>query len=192
MNFKSISIQSTALREILNIRSLTIASTFFLVLLTASSLSGRHLNLFLDEGIYVHGAERVLQGQTLYRDWFNFVGPGTDWLYALVFSIFGNTLKAAHGLLAFEVALSAASVFMIVSAVGSNWLNAIAASLSWIALLTVFPHRFYINHRWDSLCFASIAVAVMFPSDRQRLILHCLRAKQTYCSIGVVDKQSKR
>lgn len=129
---------------------------------TAFSLGGISVNLFLDEGIYLHGAERVMQGQSLYRNWLGFVGPGTDWLYAAVLSTFGNSLGAAHGFLALEVGLIAASVYLIVATAQTTWLYSLAASVSFTALLTVFPHRVYVNHRWDSLGFASLSVATLF------------------------------
>jgi hypothetical protein len=41
-----------------------------------------------DEGIILQGAERILRGQVLYRDFFSFFTPGSYYLLALLFKIF--------------------------------------------------------------------------------------------------------
>lgn len=62
----------------------------------------------LDEGIYLDGASRVVRGQAPYRDFFNFTGPGTFWMYGAVFKLFGTTLANARIVLSAEIALLSA------------------------------------------------------------------------------------
>ena len=51
----------------------------------------RYTTMEPDEGIVLQGAERILHGQVLYRDFFSFLTPGSFYLHALLFKIFGNS-----------------------------------------------------------------------------------------------------
>jgi hypothetical protein len=52
----------------------------------------RHTALDPDEGIILQGAQRILQGGVLYRDFFSFVTPGSYYFFTLLFKIFGSSL----------------------------------------------------------------------------------------------------
>src|SRR5260370_34153395 len=56
----------------------------------------RYTSLEPDEGIVLCGAERILRGEVPYRDFFSFYTPGSFYLVALVFRIFGDSLVAAR------------------------------------------------------------------------------------------------
>src|SRR6185312_9484979 len=43
-----------------------------------------------DEGIVLQGAERILRGEVPYRDFFSFYTPGSFYLVAGLFKIFGD------------------------------------------------------------------------------------------------------
>src|ERR1041385_7062738 len=67
-----------------------------LIRISIFGLSSLYLCLFrratwidLDEGIILQGAQRILDGQVLYRDFFSFFTPGSYYLLALVFRVFG-------------------------------------------------------------------------------------------------------
>src|SRR5256885_8222053 len=49
-----------------------------------------------DEGIYLEGAQRLLQGQKLYVDFFGYMSPGSYWAQALSFRLFGVTMTAGR------------------------------------------------------------------------------------------------
>src|SRR5713226_6162015 len=53
-----------------------------------------------DEGIILQGAQRILDGQVLYRDFFSFFTPGSYYLFALLFRVFGDSYLVAHTALA--------------------------------------------------------------------------------------------
>src|SRR5579872_4814675 len=55
----------------------------------------------LDEGIILQGAQRILDGQVLYRDFFSFFTPGSYYLLALVFRVFGSSFLIARTALVF-------------------------------------------------------------------------------------------
>src|SRR5258707_8614339 len=56
----------------------------------------RYTSLEPDEGIVLSGAERILRGEVPYRDFFSFYTPGSFYLVALVFRIFGDSLVVAR------------------------------------------------------------------------------------------------
>lgn len=49
-----------------------------------------------DEGIAIYGAKRILDGQVLYRDFFDIVTPFTDYIVAIAYWFFGTSLKVAR------------------------------------------------------------------------------------------------
>src|SRR5690349_6254261 len=53
-----------------------------------------------DEGIILQGAQRILDGQVLYRDFFSFFTPGSYYLLAICFRVFGDSIIVGHTLLA--------------------------------------------------------------------------------------------
>src|ERR1700722_9961432 len=61
-----------------------------------------------DEGIYLDAAERILHGQKPYVDFFGYMSPGSFWMQALAFRLFGVTLAAGRVLVIFYVALEGA------------------------------------------------------------------------------------
>ncbi len=58
----------------------------------------------LDQSFYLHNATRMLRGQMIYRDFFQFTTPGTELVYLLLFKFFGvhawipNATVAALGI----------------------------------------------------------------------------------------------
>ena len=140
-------------------------ASFLIAMLLSHAIAGPQLNLYLDEGIYLHGAQRILEGQNLYKDWFGFTGPGTDWIFAVVFGLFGNSLSIAHLVLDIEIGSIAAAIYWLVEPEAS-WLIALSASSSFVALLTVFPFRLFVNHRWDSLCLTLLSMVLIAKAPK--------------------------
>src|SRR5579864_1137484 len=52
----------------------------------------RYTSLNADEGIVLQGAQRILEGQVLYKDFFSFYTPGAYYWTALLFRLFGNSI----------------------------------------------------------------------------------------------------
>src|SRR6266498_5768003 len=63
----------------------------FLMCLGYLCLFLRYSAIELDEGIVLRGAERILNGYLPYRDFFTFDTPGSFYLVALLFRIFGDS-----------------------------------------------------------------------------------------------------
>lgn len=66
-----------------------------------------------DEGLLLYNSQRILQGQTAYRDFFSHYPPLTLWLAALWFKMFGATIWAARGLMVLIGTACAALVYCI-------------------------------------------------------------------------------
>src|SRR3989442_3578622 len=77
-------------------RDRQIALFIFLSSLGYLLLFRRYTTLDPDEGIVLQGAQRILQGQVLYRDFFSFFTPGSYYLLALLFKIFGDSFLVAR------------------------------------------------------------------------------------------------
>lgn len=63
-----------------------------------------------DEGTYLYEAKRLFDGDVMYRDVFDFITPGYQYLMALMFALFGATITTArvtqaviHGLIAVTI-----------------------------------------------------------------------------------------
>jgi len=75
-----------------------IALLIFSVSLAYLCLFRSYANLDCDEGIVLQGAQRILDGQVLYRDFFSFYTPGSYYLFALLFKLFGSSMLVAFTL----------------------------------------------------------------------------------------------
>src|SRR2546427_6479111 len=71
------------------------------------------LRLNIDEGMYLHGALRSYNGETVFRDFAAQTGPGTFWLCQTAFRLFGVSLLHARIPLIVGLAAMAAGVFYL-------------------------------------------------------------------------------
>jgi hypothetical protein len=110
-----------------------------------------------DGGIWVDEADRVLSGEVLYRDVFEFVGPGIVYLNAAALAMMGARIEAV-GVLA--VALGVALVAAMHSVAGvllpARW------RLGPPVVLAVLLYAAYGlgNHKWPSLLCGLLALRV--------------------------------
>jgi len=61
----------------------------------------RYTTMEPDEGIILQGAQRILRGEVLYRDFFSFFTPGSYYLLAFLFKLFGSSILVARTALVF-------------------------------------------------------------------------------------------
>jgi len=78
-----------------------IALVIFLLSFFYLCIFRRYSGIDPDEGIILQGAQRILDGQVLYRDFFSFFTPGSYYLVALLFRVFGDSYLVAHTALVF-------------------------------------------------------------------------------------------
>src|SRR5207248_11444037 len=99
---------------VLAIRSAMIAALAFAYLVAYPLVSGR-----ADESHLLYGARRVLEGQVIYRDFFETITPLAYYLFAGVYRIAGTTLLAARTTIAVIEAFGCVLLFRLVRRVAS-------------------------------------------------------------------------
>ena len=108
-----------------------------------------------DEGIILQGAQRVLDGQVLYRDFFSFFTPGSYYFVALLFRLFGDSYLVAHTALAFLGAVCSPITYLLARRVCSRQASLLVTGLM---AVTALPWRFIVIHNWDSTLWACLAL----------------------------------
>ncbi len=164
-----------------------IALVIFLLSFLYLCIFRRHSWVDPDEGIILQGAQRILDGQVLYQDFFSFFTPGSYYFFALIFRLFGDSYLVAHTALAFFGAAFSPITYLLARRVCSR-----QASLLVTALMTVtaVPGRFVVIHNWDSTLWACLALycAVrMLESDGVKWAF----AAATFTSLTALFEQSK-
>jgi len=108
-----------------------------------------------DEGIVLQGAQRILQGQVLYRDFFSFFTPGSYYWMALLFKIFGSSILVGRAVLIVYGGLFSVLTYLLARRVCSRWSALLAA---YFVTLTCLPYRFLVLHNWESTLGAYLAL----------------------------------
>jgi hypothetical protein len=108
-----------------------------------------------DEGIILQGAQRVLSGQVLYRDFFSFITPGSYYWMALLFKIFGNSILVARAVLIIYGGFFSSIFYFLARRVCSRWT---AIFTVYLFTLTCLPYEFRVLHNWDSTLWACLAL----------------------------------
>jgi 4-amino-4-deoxy-L-arabinose transferase-like glycosyltransferase len=147
----------------------------------------RHTFLDLDEGIILQGAQRILDGQVLYRDFFAFVTPGSYYMLALVFKIFGNSYGVAHTELAAIGAAFSPLTYLLARRVCSRQSSLLVTTLM---ALTAVPVVYAVLHNWDSTLWTCLTVycavrLIEFPSNRWAFVTG------SFTAFTVLFEQSK-
>lgn len=140
-----------------------------------------------DEGIILQGAQRILDGQVLYRDFFSFFTPGSYYLFALVFRIFGSSYVVAHTVLAVIGAGYSPITYLLARRVCGRQCSLLVTGLM---TATALPYRFIVIHNWDSTLWACLALycAVrLLESPRNKWAF----AAASFASLTTLTEQSK-
>jgi hypothetical protein len=120
---------------------------------------------FGDQGFFWEYALRILQGDHVYRDFFQFTPPGADLFYLALFKLFGPSYAAANlGLILLGLALFAAC-FSVAHRILSRDQALLAAAA---IIVLIFGERLDGTHHWFSLTLSLCAVRVIMP-DRTPL-----------------------
>jgi hypothetical protein len=109
-------------------------------------------------GIFFDQAARVLDGQVMYRDFFEFVGPGVVYLHALVILAAGPTIGALTAAMVLQGALLALLVHALAARVcGPGW------RLLPPAAFVVLVYAPYVlgDHKWPALLCALAGLVVL-------------------------------
>jgi hypothetical protein len=131
-----------------------------------------------DEGIYMEAALRVFHGQMPYKDFFTLSGPGSFFLLAASFRIFGVTLAAARVPAIFDLALlTSCGCWLTWKLAGRA--AAMTAALAFVSFETLWQ-GVLVNHRWDSSAWMTLAATLVFfaldHADRRKSAIACVAA----------------
>jgi len=108
-----------------------------------------------DEGIVLEGAQRILRGEVLYRDFFSYFTPGSYYFLALLFKIFGSSFLMARTALVLFGGVYSTVAYLLARRLCSR---ASAIFVAALVTLTTLPYRFEVLHNWDSTLWACLAV----------------------------------
>ena len=164
-----------------------IALGVFTISLFYLCLFRRYTSIDPDEGIILQGAQRIVHRQVLYRDFFSFFTPGSYYLLALLFKVFGSSMLVARTALAAYGAFFSVFTYLLARRVCSRW---VALAAAYLVTWTCLPWRFMILHNWDSTLWACATVycAVwLLQAPRWGWAL----ATGSFASLTVLFEQSK-
>src|SRR5438874_9735698 len=132
-----------------------VALTVFVTACTYLFVFRRYTAMEPDEGIVLQGAQRILGGEVLYRDFFSFFTPGSYYFLALIFKIFGSSIIVARTALVIFGAAFSAITYVLCRRVCSRGSALFVAA---IITLSTLPYRFLVLHNWDSTLWACLSV----------------------------------
>src|SRR5262245_33460292 len=117
-----------------------------------------------DESYILYEAKRLWNGDVPYRDFFDFIMPGTFYFYALAYAVAGPTIVTARVATALLNAVSCGLTFALARHVASPALAALAAA-AFVAGMV--PAWNYASHNWIAT-FLSLATAAVVLAQRWR------------------------
>ncbi len=166
---------------------LGLASAIFLLAVGYLWLFRRYTFIEPDEGIILQGAQRILRGEVLYRDFFSFFTPGSYYFVALIFKIFGSSIIVARTALVLIGATFSVITYLLARRVCSRESSLFVAGL---VTATTLPYRFLVLHNWDSTlwaCLALYSAVRLMESPGRRWAF----AVGTFVSLTFLFEQSK-
>jgi 4-amino-4-deoxy-L-arabinose transferase-like glycosyltransferase len=163
--------------------------TVLIFLLTCAYLIvfRRYTTMDPDEGIILQGAQRILRGEVLYRDFFSFFTPGSYYLLSFLFKVFGNSFLTARTALVVFGGVFSVVTYLLCRRVSRRSIALIVAAL---VSLTCLPYRFMVLHNWDSTLFACLAVYTCVRMIESNGVLWGFAAG-SFASLTFLFEQSK-
>lgn len=110
-----------------------------------------------DQSLYLHDGTRMLDGQVIYRDYDHFTFPGTDWLYMILFKLFGVRAWIAPAALVILGSCTAALTMLMTRGVIAGP-SAYLPGLLFVSL--PFASDLDATHHWFSAVFTTAAITV--------------------------------
>jgi hypothetical protein len=134
-----------------------------------------------DEGVILHGAQRIVDGDVIYRDFFEFITPGSFYFFAALFAVVGPSLRAARYTMAVVHLVSATLLYRLTRR-GAG--PAEATLVVFLFATVCVPVWRIASPHWLSTCLClSVASALLAErwSDRTRAIVAGLLAGVVFC-----------
>ena len=147
----------------------------------------RYSSLEPDEGIVLQGAQRILNGQVPYRDFFSFYTPGSFYLVAATLKLFGDSFLVARLNLAIAGAGCSVLTYLLAIRVCTGGYALFAATLT---TCSAVAYRFLVLHNWYSTLLAGLGLycAVRLLESRKPMWAF---ATGSFCSLTTMFEQSK-
>ena len=132
---------------------------FFVVFAGLCAWQASRLELgTIDEGIILDAAQRIVAGQRPYIDFFGYMSPGSYWIQAAVFRVFGISMWSARIPVLFDAALQCILVFWLArTLLKTRAAIGCAAIFLWLEIWDL--RMLTAQHRFDSATFALAAIA---------------------------------
>ena len=125
----------------------------------------RSLFWLSDEGVLLHGAERMLQGERLYGDFFEFLPPGGFVLTATWFLMAGFSFLSVRLLAILTIVLIAVIVYLVSMDISRNARLSSFFVIWWVVISQ--GHWTIVHYHWFATLFSMVALwAVMKSVDR--------------------------
>ena len=147
----------------------------------------RYSSLEPDEGIVLQGAQRILNGQIPYRDFFSFYTPGSFYLVAAALKLFGDSFLVARLSLAIAGAGCSVLTYLLATRVCSSGYALLAAALT---TCSAVAYRFLVLHNWYSTLLAGLGLYCAIRLLESRLPVWAF-ATGSFCSLTTMFEQSK-
>jgi hypothetical protein len=122
--------------------------------------SGRVLLGTNDEGIYLDAAQRMVEGQKPYVDFWGYMSPGSFWTHEWSFRLGGVTQRAGRLPVIVSFALECGVLFGLVSLLASPR-AAVLTTLLFFAFQTSRLTILTSQHRWESGALAALGVLLV-------------------------------
>ncbi len=135
------------------------AATFLFATVLIFFLTADLFHPSLDEGIYLEGGHRVLQGQAPYRDFFAYTGPLTYWLQAALEWLFGSDMRLLRLPVALACGITCLGTFWMAERFG-GWKVGVAVSLVFLGMRMPSFQHFTVSHRWLSTSLMTLSIAI--------------------------------
>lgn len=113
-----------------------------------------------DQNYFWAYALRMLRGERIYRDFFQFTPPGADLFFATLFRMFGARIQVANLAVLFLGAALCWLCFLLARRMMSQAMALLATAL---ILVFLYSDRLDATHHWFSLMAALCAVKVLMP-----------------------------
>ncbi|BDD67189.1 hypothetical protein Sj15T_22100 [Sphingobium sp. TA15] len=123
----------------------------------------RSIWLLADEGIWLHAAQRMIGGQALYRDFFEFHPPLGFLITAGWLSLFGQTLLAARLLMVLVIALIAGFGYSCCRMVSNR--PGLSATLVLAWSVSVPGPWMQVNHHWFTSLFSMLTLWAILRAE---------------------------
>jgi hypothetical protein len=114
-----------------------------------------------DESYLLSAAKRMLEGEVLYRDVFDFLTPGSFYLYALAYAVGGVSITSARVTTALLNAVSAVCTYALALHVASIGEAVIAGLLVVVLCVPVWNMA---SHHWIATALGLAAAAVLLAT----------------------------